>query len=244
MTGDTASARDAFLQNVRQALGRPEGSPAPVAAEASPSQAADAVRKEVEGQADELLSRLAEAASQAGWKVAHAASAQEAARYVAELAREVEARSVVRSAHPVVDRLALETLLQGAGVNVEVVAAGDEADRDAKSRSLRRHATEADMGVTGVDYAVAETGTVALMAGKGVSRLVSLLPPVYVAVVERGQVLPGLDELFTLYRDKLLRGSPVGYMNLVTGPSRSADIENTLVTGVHGPGDVHLVLIG
>ena len=45
-------------------------------------------------------------------------------------------------------------------------------------------------------------------------------------------------------RSEFLRGEACGYMNLVSGPSRSGDIENTLVTGVHGPGEVHLVLVG
>jgi L-lactate dehydrogenase complex protein LldG len=74
--------------------------------------------------------------------------------------------------------------------------------------------------------------------------LVSLLPPVHIAIVTRGQVLPSLDELFTLRRRDFLDGKLASYMNLITGPSRSADIEYTLVTGVHGPGEVHMVLVG
>ena len=62
--------------------------------------------------------------------------------------------------------------------------------------------------------------------------------------VERGQVLPSLDELFTLRRDDFVRGDFGSYMNLITGPSRTADIEYTIVTGVHGPGEVHMVLVG
>ena len=95
-----------------------------------------------------------------------------------------------------------------------------------------------------MDYAIAETGTCVLLPRKGISRLVSLLPPVHVAVVERGQVLPGLDEFFALRRADSLRGDLGSYTTLITGPSRSADIEYTIVTGVHGPGEVHMLLLG
>ena len=197
--------------------------------------------------AEELMSRLQESAERAGWKVARVASAQEAAGYIESLAREKEARSVVRSMHPVLEGLSLEALLSEAGIEVGVMAIEgdlDEAGREEQRRLLRQRAIEADIGVTGVDYAVAETGTAVLLPRKGVSRLVSLLPPVHVAVVQRGEVLPSLDELFTLQRREFLAGEMGSYMTLISGPSRSADIEYTLVTGVHGPGEVHMVLLG
>ena len=103
---------------------------------------------------------------------------------------------------------------------------------------------EAGIGLTGVDYAIAETGSCAIIARQGASRLVSLLPPVHVAVVELGQVLPSLDELFALLRERFGEGDAESYMNIITGPSRSADIEYQLVTGVHGPGEVHMVIVG
>ena len=193
------------------------------------------------------MSRLEQSAAQAGWKVARVASVDEAGVYIQTLVRELEARSMVRSAHAVLGRINLEALLESSGVEVKVLAMGDDAqgeEREEQRRVLRELAIGADVGVTGVDYAIAETGTCVLLAKRGVSRLVSLLPPVHVAVVERGQILPSLDELFTLYRQELQHGSPAGYMNLITGPSRTADIEYTLVTGVHGPGEVHMVLIG
>ena len=94
-----------------------------------------------------------------------------------------------------------------------------------------------------MDYAVAETGSVVLLARSEVSRLPALLPPTYVAIVERGKVLPSLDELFTLRRDEFYLDNLGSYLNIITGPSRTADIAQTLVTGVHGPGDVHMVLL-
>ena len=250
-----SNARKEFFDGVRRALGRAEGTPAPPVPEAtalsqdavSVEARAHAAMEEAESQAEELMSRLQESAERAGWMVARVASAQEAARHIESLAREKEARSVLRSKHPVLEGLSLETLLAGAGIEVGVTAVEgevDEAGREEQRRLLRQQAIEADIGVTGVDYAVAETGTAVLLPRKGVSRLVSLLPPVHVAVVQRGEVLPSLDELFTLQRREFLAGEMGSYMSLITGPSRSADIEYTLVTGVHGPGEVHMVLVG
>ena len=253
MTGP--SSRDDFFDRLRRSLGRvpgttsvtPEEATALLHSQAAVDERASQVKKAAGCEADALMSRLEESANQAGWKVARVASVDEAGVYIQSLVRDLEAHSIVRSAHAVLGGIDLEALLEGTGVDLQLMALGDGTqgeERDARRRELRERAIEADVGVTGVDYAIAETGTCVLLARKGVSRLVSLLPPVHVAVVERGQVLPSLDELFTLYGHELQHGSPASYMSLITGPSRSADIEYTLVTGVHGPGEVHMVLVG
>ena len=120
----------------------------------------------------------------------------------------------------------------------------EEALRQEQRAVIRDLCINADVGLTGVDHAIAETGSVVLLPRRGVSRIVSLLPPVHVAVVRRGEVLPSLDELFALRRLEHSEGTLGSYLNIITGPSRSADIEHTLVTGVHGPGEVHMVLLG
>ncbi len=258
------TSRDEFFEKIRRALGRESRTPSVAPHESTHlSDGADvvaaraqAVRQHIEQNAGELLARLEQTASESGWKVARVKSHQEAAQYVRELARYLEASSILRSAHNVFERLGLEGALSGTGIELGVMAVSGDAERDSQlSRSeipilisgrqrLRERATKADIGVTGVDYAIAETGTAVLLPRKGVSRVVSLLPPVHVALVERGQVLPSLDELFTLRRDDFLHGDLGSYVSLITGPSRSADIEYTLVTGVHGPREVHMVLIG
>ena len=207
---------------------------------------AESIRRFAEEKADELLSQLQASATEAGWRVERVASAEEASRYIAALAREVEARAIVRSTHPVLERLELDRALMGTGVEVELMAMDEgvtASSRDEQRRRFRQSAIEASIGVTGVDYAIAETGSCVLLARAGVSRVVSLLPPVHVAVVERGQTLPSLDELFALLRDEFQDENLGSYMNLISGPSRSADIEYKLVTGVHGPGEAHMVVV-
>ena len=249
------SSRDAFLENVRLALGREKGAgptPLPEATglsrdATSMDERARAVLRDMDERASELMAELAESAGEAGWTAVRVVTPREAAEYVAGLARDFEARSIVRSAHSVVDRMQLGRVLAGTGTELTLVAAedgADDAERDGQRRALREKLIQADVGVTGADYAIAETGSCVLNARRGVSRLVSLLPPVHVAVVERGQVLPSLDELFVLQRRDLLHGKAGSYMNIISGPSRSADIEQTLVRGVHGPHEVHMVLLG
>jgi len=104
----------------------------------------------------------------------------------------------------------------------------------------RAACASADVGITGADYALADTGTLVFFSSAEEPRLVSLLPPVHLAVVVRERLLTGLDELFTLIPDPAEMSSSLVF---VTGPSRTADIEQILVRGVHGPGEIHVVLI-
>ena len=86
---------------------------------------------------------------------------------------------------------------------------------------------------------IAETGSVAVRARPEEPRSLSLLPPVHVVVADRSQLVPDLFDLFAALASA---GLPSG-LALITGPSKTGDIELRLVTGVHGPGEVHVVLI-
>ena len=244
------AGREAFFDTIRRALGGERTDAPRMPGEAAQDDDAVRVRAEtaLENAAElagPLLGELERTAEAAGWTVARLASLAEASDYIETLVRELGARSAVRSRHDVMERMRVEEALASAGAEVTVMDTSASADdeRAHERQAVREAAIHADLGVTGVDYAIAETGSCVLLARTGVSRVVALLPPVHVAVVERGQVLPSLDELFTLRRRGHIEGRPLGYMNIVTGPSRSADIEQTIVKGVHGPGNVHMLLV-
>lgn len=242
-----------FIQNIRQSLARDAGSsltpdPATHLAlnEEQVERRARRITHDIAARADELMGMLEKSAAQANWHVARVSSPKAAAEYIRCVAQNLEARAMLRSGHASLGALGIEEAMYGTGISLEVMALGDE-DGDAKEANraeLRQKAIDADIGITGVDYAIAETGTCVLLTRKKVSRVVSLLPPVHIAVVESGQVLPSLDELFTLRRREFMSGRLGSYMNLISGPSRSADIEYKLISGVHGPGEVHMVLLG
>ncbi len=95
-----------------------------------------------------------------------------------------------------------------------------------------------DAGVSEALYGLADTGSVVLAASPEEPRARSLLPFVHVSLLRADRILPGLDELF-----EAVGGDLPSALAIVTGPSRSADIEQMLVVGVHGPGEVHVVLL-
>ena len=105
---------------------------------------------------------------------------------------------------------------------------------------LRAACATADFGVTSADYALADTGTFVMIASPKEARLVSLLPPIHIGVIPASSILPNLDELFARVP---LPADQTSSMVLITGPSRTADIEQILVRGVHGPGEIYAVIV-
>ena len=105
---------------------------------------------------------------------------------------------------------------------------------------LRRLCATLDVGITSADYALADTGTLVMLSSPHEARMISLLPPAHIAVVSCSRLLTGLDEFFSVLPDPALASSS---MVLITGPSRTADIEQILVRGVHGPGQITAVLV-
>ena len=96
----------------------------------------------------------------------------------------------------------------------------------------------ADLGVTAAQWAIAETGTLVLVGDEERHRLASLLPPVHIALLPHSRILANLGEALKTLRRPL---SPT--VTFVTGPSRTADIELQLVIGVHGPRELHVVVV-
>ena len=98
------------------------------------------------------------------------------------------------------------------------------------------------IGITGVFSAIAETGTLMFCSGPDTPATVSLLPETHVALVPVNRIVPFMEDAWDLARAEL--GQLPRAVNFVSGPSRTADIEQTIVLGAHGPYRVHIVLIG
>jgi L-lactate utilization protein LutC len=218
------SPREAFLQTVRQAVAA--GNRPGVG---SALEARNGVGYQGAG-ADAAVRFRDELTAVGGHP--HLVPDQEAAiACVLDLVRGRGARRVVVGSGSVVGVLGLPERLQNLGVDVDVVG-------DLRGEEGREALFAADVGISGVDHLIAETGTVVLFAGPNEPRSLSLLPPVHIAVAERSQLVPDLFDLF-----ETMPAEIPSCLSLITGPSKTGDIELRLVTGVHGPGEIHVVLV-
>jgi len=209
-------SRDLILSSIRSSLGRRAGQPVP----APPP----VLLKIPEVPLARRIGQFCEALGKLNGKSLVAKNLEEARDYVAGL---VQGRRAIASNAPFLGECGITSI-----PGVETGFTGRMA--------LRERCATYDIGITSASFALAETGTLVMLSSAEEPRLVSLLPPVHIAVVPTSKLLTGLDELLTLLPD------PAGHtsgMAFITGPSRTADIEQFLVRGVHGPGEIHVVLV-
>lgn len=103
-------------------------------------------------------------------------------------------------------------------------------------------AVDADqVGISGCFCAVAETGTLMLLSGPYTPATVSLLPETHIAIVPTSRIVATMEDAFALLRAEC--GTVPRAINFISGPSRTGDIEQTIVLGAHGPCRVHLILV-
>ena len=210
------SSREVILQNVRQALGRAAGL-------IPTTLAAPRLRVPMMNR-NRNITLFGQNFEKLGGKLF---ILQESGEVVPVLAGLLQGKSAVASNAPFLASCCI-TGLPG-------VQSGF-TDREA----LRAACATADVGISSADYVLAETGTLVMLASPQEARLISLLPPVHIAVFPRSRMLANLDELLSVLPDPAEQTSS---MVLITGPSRTADIEQILVRGVHGPGEIFAVIV-
>jgi L-lactate dehydrogenase complex protein LldG len=252
------SSQEAFLTRVRRALHKdavpPPSHPPLWWSDTDVAEAAAQLQTRLAAQRPTLLAQVQQELEAAGGVVAHMHSAPEAVAYITHLAQQKDARLVVRWQSELLEALEVDDALHQQGITVRTTAlppdtvAGEAASTTAMTtwrQELRALLARADLGLSGVDYVIAETGTLVLMARAGQMRGVSLLPPVHVAVARTPQVIATLADYLLLAQ--AAGADPQQYLtscvSFVTGPSRTGDIELKLTVGVHGPGELHLLVL-
>ncbi|HEX8560554.1 MAG TPA: lactate utilization protein [Pyrinomonadaceae bacterium] len=225
--------KEAMFRRIRAALGRGEGSPAPLPLEPF-------ARAGAGGAPHELVERFRREAEAAGVRVAFADTDAEAREYLLASVLPGEGATVALSDAFAAGRRELAEWLSGRGLRVVVPQAGPQAGPD---DAFRAALFEARVGLTLADYAIAETGTLVLLSGGERHRLVSLAPPVHVCLLDARRIVGTMGELLSLARGRDAAGPGLPQaLTFITGPSRTADVEQTLALGVHGPHEVHVLL--
>jgi len=221
----TSDAREEILRRIRDGLRE-----VPIGPELPWEMGPDALTPGAPGGLDEPAARLArfrEMLERVGGHFHYARGGADATEIVRGIVLKTGAERVAFSDAREV-RLRLEDLSD------ELVLIPHDANR---TRLLR-----AELGLSTAQWGVAETGTIVLESAAEHHRLASLVPPVHVALVEEASIVPTLNdvlrELRTLDQETMSRT-----ITMITGPSRTADIELTLVVGVHGPRELHVIVL-
>ncbi|MFB0565070.1 MAG: LUD domain-containing protein [Candidatus Aminicenantaceae bacterium] len=111
---------------------------------------------------------------------------------------------------------------------------------------MRKYFIEADIGISGANIAVAESGTLVIVSNEGNARLVTSLPPVHIALLTTEKFVKTLEQASTLIKALTIASSGLkltSYVSFITGPSKTTDIEKELVFGVHGPQELHIIIL-
>jgi L-lactate dehydrogenase complex protein LldG len=192
-----------------------------------------------------LLETLIEAADPINLKVIPVNDVDTVTTAIAELVQDKDPewrdpKSVAAWQHPLIESLNLPDALSEQGVPVVFTDLQkiDELD-------LRRRVIASYIGVTSADFCMADTATLVMRTRPGQARTVSLLPSIHIAVIELDQIIADLKELYALLKwDPLKRKEGVtNCMTFISGPSKTADIEATMVDGAHGPREVYTFVI-
>ncbi|WP_126427803.1 LutC/YkgG family protein [Brevibacillus marinus] len=224
------SGQEAFLQTIAQKLGRPRKSgvtPPVWTQQASLRPARNQTR-------EELFRQFAANLEALHTKVVRVAPADFSAA-LADVLDQFAVKSAIYWYDPLLEQLQLADLLARREIRHAVCPAE-------VSEEFRATAAQADLGITTARLAVAETGTVVLFNGGQRGRMVSLLPPHYLVILREEQIVPTLAEVMTHIKQEAAAGLPA-CINLITGPSRTGDIEGDLAFGVHGPGKVRVIVL-
>lgn len=219
------TSRDAILNTIREALKRP----AAAALHADPGPVWPSAPPRTRG-----LDRFKETFASVKGVYAEARGADEVAATLERLARAQNWKRVYATDTPLLGRMKVRETLRRLGVLVDSPYV---KDADGRNRPV-----EIDALVTSVNLVLAESGTLAHLAKPGEGRMTTLIAPVHVALFTADQLVETLDDALARLSGPLQRGER-SCLTLITGPSRTADIENSLTVGVHGPGDLHAVRV-
>jgi L-lactate dehydrogenase complex protein LldG len=221
-----------LIANVRDALER-RGTPAHNGA----AELAAAVPTTEGARRVELASRFARELQALGGHFLGTLTLKEMLARVLEVAAALNAQSVAVGAGLLNDPAPIADALERAGIGVIRTAAVND---DAARGELRGKLARCDLALVEADYAIAATGTLAMLATPERPGSLTLVPPANVILVSAARILPDLAAVIAAIGPAAIASHRLA---LVTGPSRTADIEKRIVLGVHGPREIHVAVV-
>lgn len=221
--------QEAFMDGIASKLRRPRVRDKPE----HPFRGAPGFWNDFEWSQEERIAHFMSNFEAAGGYAVHVPSLQEARAFIVERVRELKAVRILRQQQLMLGRLDLESMLPEA----DILTWNARSEED-----WRTVAAEADFGIVEADYAAAYTGSMVVTSSKNKGRSVSLLPAVLVAIIPVQRLKTRLGEIMRELESGGRESLPAG-VHFISGPSRSADIENDLTIGVHGPGIVYAILV-
>ena len=158
-------------------------------------------------------------------------------------------KSIVVWQHPLIERLNLPDALAAENIPVYVTSL-DESQADAlsdpeKRDRLRQQVIDAYIGITSADFCMAATASLVMRTRPGQARSVSLVPSIHIGVIYLDQIIWDLKELYALlsFDPDVSKEGLTNCMTYISGPSKTADVEATMVHGAHGPREVYVYVI-
>jgi L-lactate utilization protein LutC len=228
-----------MLGRIRGALGHPDSGSKP--SDLSSWPALGAVMPEIAS--EDLALRFEDELNKAGGSAHSVRNRAEISDVLTTILKGGRADGVVLSRNPLLGRLGLAAILNSLEIPAWAPPGGQADISSERAHQYRERCFSAAAGITGVDFVLAETGSLILTSRTEGSQLSSLAPPIHIAFYLRSQILGTLEEV--------LDGLPVSGAEaasgrsivFVTGTSRTADIEQILIRGVHGPRETHAILV-
>jgi len=220
-----ADSRDRILKTLRTAVRRPPA-PRPMLPE-PPERMLDTAR---------LIARFTDELTLQTGVVLRARDAGDTLRLLTDTARAENLSTVMASTDSTVAALHLKEW--GKADAITVMTAADFADREA----FRAACFEAQAGITGADCAIAETGTLGIVFDADQPRLISIAPPLHIAIVPHERLTATYEQ--AINRVFLDQRTPPSQFCFITGPSASADIQAIAFKGMHGPRKLIVILVG
>jgi len=242
-----------FIGNIKKALGRPDAGLPPFEdlIQTAPRAEDTELIKTIHGRERNahlsLLNRMMEIGPSINTEIVPAETEADITAAIAGIAVDRKAewgdnKSIVTWNHPLVNSLELSTVMTQ--LDIPVISAQPDTGAN-REEAFRRQSDTALMGVTSADFGLAETATLTMKTRGGQPLHVSLLPSIHIVVIRLEQILENLKELYTLLKwDPEQQNEGITHsMSLITGPSKTADIEATLVHGAHGPRELIIFVL-